>query len=195
MPFFVVTLNEIECVHLERVSFGLKNFDMVIINSDFTKPPVHVNSIDVKNLDALREYLDSCDICVTEGPVNLNWTQILSTIREDPYGFFAEGGWSFLSTDSDSEGADSDASASGSDFGDQVAESEVYDDDSSEEDEASDFDSDEDSEDGSASEGDDDSGEDWDEMERKAKRADDKRDTGRDSDDDDRGKKKGSKRR
>lgn len=198
MPFFVVTLSEIECVHLERVSFGLKNFDMVIINSDFSKPPVHVNSIDVKQLDALREYLDSCDICVTEGPVNLNWTQILSTIREDPYGFFAEGGWSFLSTDSDSEGGgDSDASASGSDFGDQVAESEVFDDESSEDDDASDFDSEEDSEDGSASEGDDESGEDWDEMERKAKRADDRRDTNRDSEDDDggRSKKKGGKRR
>lgn len=198
MPFFVVTLSEIECVHLERVSFGLKNFDMVIINSDFSKAPVHVNSVDVKNLDALKEYLDSCDISVTEGPVNLNWAQILSTIREDPYGFFSEGGWSFLSTDSDSEDeGGSDASASGSDFGEQVAESEVFDDESSEdEDEASDFDSDEDSDEGSGSEVDE-SGEDWDELERKAKKADDRRDNGRDSDDDDggRSKKKGEKRR
>lgn len=199
MPFFVVTLSEIECVHLERVSFGLKNFDMVIINDDFSKQPVHVNSIDVKNLDGLREYLDSCDISVTEGPVNLNWGQILSTIREDPYGFFAEGGWSFLSTDSDSEdGGDSDASASGSDFGDQVAESEVFDDDSSDDDgEGSDFgDSDGSSDEGSGSEAEDESGEDWDELEKKAKRADDRRDGGNDSDGDGgRSGKKGGKRR
>jgi len=199
-PFFVVTLSEIECVHLERVSFGLKNFDMVIINSDFTKPPVHVNSIDVKNLDGLKEYLDSCDIPVTEGPVNLNWGQILSTIREDPYGFFAEGGWSFLSTDSDSEdGGDSDGSASGSDFGDQVDAAEVFDDESSEDEEdGSDFgDSAEDSDDESGSEVDDDdeSGEDWDELERKAKRADDRRDGGDSDDDGGRSKKKGGKRR
>ncbi|MCO5574704.1 hypothetical protein L7F22_028494 [Adiantum nelumboides] len=184
-PFFVVTLSEIECVHLERVSFGLKNFDMVIINSDFSKPPIHINSIDVKNLDPIKEFLDSCDICVTEGPLNLNWGQILSTVREDPYLFFQEGGWSFLSGDSDSDSENgSDESASGSDFGDQVDSEEVFEDETSEDEDSSEFDSSDDSDDSDASGSDEDSGEDWDEMEKKAKRADDRRDRGVGSDDD-----------
>jgi hypothetical protein len=29
--------------------------------------------------------------------VNLNWPQIMKTVQEDPYEFFKEGGWSFLS--------------------------------------------------------------------------------------------------
>lgn len=33
-PPLVITLNEIEVVHLERVQFGLKNFDMVFVFSD-----------------------------------------------------------------------------------------------------------------------------------------------------------------
>ncbi|PWN36127.1 putative SPT16-general chromatin factor [Meira miltonrushii] len=189
-PFFVTTLSEIEIVHLERVSYGLKNFDMVIINSDFSQAPVHINSIDVKNLDAIKEYLDSCDICVSEGPVNLNWPQILTQIKQDPYGFFEDGGWSFLSTESDSEDNDEDASASGSDFGNEVGESDVFDDESSE-DEESDFD--EESDEGSGSDFDEDEseGEDWDELERKAKRADDKKRDDASSDEDRKGRKKG----
>lgn len=184
-------------MHLERVSYGLKNFDMVIINSDFSKPPMHVNSIDVKNLDPIKEYFDSCDICVSEGPVNLNWTQILNTIREDPYGFFEEGGWSFLSTESDSEdneGEDGEGEASGSDFGDQVDESDVYDEESTED--GSEFNSEEEDDSGSDFDEDEDSGEDWDELERKAKRADDKKRETYDSDEEaGHGKKKGGKRR
>jgi len=34
-PFFVVDLADIEAVHFERVSFGIKNFDMAIIYKDF----------------------------------------------------------------------------------------------------------------------------------------------------------------
>lgn len=194
-PFFVVALEEIEIVHLERVSYGLKNFDMVIINQDFSKPPMHVNSIDVKNLDPIKEYLDSCDICVTEGPVNLNWTQILNTIREDTYGFFEDGGWAFLSTDTDSEdngGSDDDREASGSDFGNEVDEEDVFDDESTDDEDGSEFGSEEDDESGSDFDEDEDSGEDWDELERKAKRADEKKHDGLDSDDGGgRGKKKG----
>jgi nucleosome binding factor SPN SPT16 subunit len=33
MPPLVITLNEVEVVHLERVQFGLKNFDMVRVKS------------------------------------------------------------------------------------------------------------------------------------------------------------------
>ncbi len=56
------------------------------------------------------------DIVFTEGPVNLNWTQIMKTINEDPAAFFQEGGWTFLQPESgdeaDSDGEESDFQAS-----------------------------------------------------------------------------------
>lgn len=33
--------------------------------------------------------------------MNLNWTQIMKTVNEDPAGFFADGGWNFLQPESD----------------------------------------------------------------------------------------------
>ena len=57
-PFTVVTLNEVEIVHLERVQFGLKNFDMVFILNDFKKAPIHINTIPMEHLDNVKEWLE-----------------------------------------------------------------------------------------------------------------------------------------
>lgn len=57
-PFTVITLSEIEVVHLERVQFGLRNFDMVFVFSDFKKAPVSINSIPVAHLDNVKEWLE-----------------------------------------------------------------------------------------------------------------------------------------
>ncbi|KAE8134083.1 FACT complex subunit spt16 [Aspergillus pseudotamarii] len=180
-PFLVITLNEIEIAHLERVQFGLKNFDLVFVFKDFHRPPVHVNTIPVESLEGVKDWLDSVDIAFTEGPLNLNWTTIMKTVVSDPYGFFADGGWSFLAAESDSEDGASDEEESAF----ELSESELAAADESSEDD-SEFDDDasaEASEDFSADE---DSGEDWDELERKAKKKD--RESG--LDDEERGKKR-----
>jgi nucleosome binding factor SPN SPT16 subunit len=57
-PFTVITLSEIEVVHLERVQFGLRNFDMVFVFNDFKKAPVAINSIPVAHLDNVKEWLE-----------------------------------------------------------------------------------------------------------------------------------------
>ncbi|GLI81931.1 FACT complex subunit spt16 [Penicillium ochrochloron] len=165
-PFMVITLNEIEIAHLERVQFGLKNFDLVFVFKDFHRAPVHVNTIPVEALEGVKDWLDSVDIAYTEGPLNLNWTTIMKTVVSDPYGFFADGGWSFLAAESDSEGSDEEEESA---F--ELSDSELAADESSEEDSEYDEDA---SADGSEEEfsGDDESGEDWDELEKKAKRQD-----------------------
>ena len=169
-PFLVVTLSDIEVVHLERVQFGLKNFDMVLVMRDFNKPPIHINTIPVENLDGVKDWLDSVDIPFSEGPLNLNWGQIMKTVTADPHAFFADGGWNFLSTDSDDEDAEEESEqesafemsdASVAELSGESSEDESdFDEDASAEDEGSDV-----------SEVDDD-GEDWDEMEKKAKKQD-----------------------
>ncbi|RMY45666.1 hypothetical protein D0864_15398, partial [Hortaea werneckii] len=165
-PFMVVTLTDIEVVHLERVQFGLKNFDMVIVFKDFTRPPAHINTIPVEALDGVKDWLDSVDIPFTEGPLNLNWATIMKTVIADPHTFFKDGGWSFLSTESDSE--DGSEEEEESEFG--VSEEDMGSDESSEEE--SDFDDDASAEASDEDVSEDDEGEDWDEMEKKAAKRD-----------------------
>lgn len=188
-PPTVITLSEVEIVHFERVQFGLKAFDMVFVLNDFKKNPIAINSIPVVHLDNVKEWLDSVDIPISEGPVNLSWPAIMKTINENPYEFYKEGGWEFLTGGGDS--GSEDESTEGSVFEDESDDFGASSDDS----EVSSDDYDED--DGSGSEGDftddDESGDDWDELERKAKKADEKRrDAGDDlSDDGRKSKKKG----
>ena len=166
-PFTVITLDEIEIAHLERVQFGLKNFDMVFVFKDFHRPPAHINTTPVESLEPVKDWLDSIDIPISEGPLNLNWATIMKTVTADPHQFFADGGWSFLANDSDESGQSEEEEESA--FEMEESELEVSD-ESSEED--SDFDENA-SDEASAEESmDDESGEDWDELEKKAKKKD-----------------------
>jgi nucleosome binding factor SPN SPT16 subunit len=165
------------------IQFGLKNFDMVFVFKDFHRSPVHINTIPVESLDRVKEWLDSVDVAYTEGPLNLNWAQIMKTITADPHEFFKGGGWDFLATGSDDEEASEESEESAFEMSDsELAASE------SESEDESEFD-----EDASADEGEEDSeleeeGEDWDEMEKKAKRQD--REGGLNEDDDKGGRKR-----
>ncbi|PYI04288.1 SPT16-domain-containing protein [Aspergillus sclerotiicarbonarius CBS 121057] len=180
-PFLVITLNEVEIAHLERVQFGLKNFDLVFVLKDFHRAPVHINTIPVESLEGVKDWLDSVDIAFTEGPLNLNWTTIMKTVVSDPYGFFADGGWSFLAAESDSEGGSDEDEESAF----ELSESELAAADESSEDD-SEFDDDASAEASDDFSADEDSGEDWDELELKAKKKD--RESG--LEDEDRGKKR-----
>jgi nucleosome binding factor SPN SPT16 subunit len=177
-PFTCLTLSEIEIVHLERVQFGLRNFDMVVVFKDYNRPPVHINTIPVESLDPVKDWLDSVDIPFSEGPLNLNWATIMKTVTSDPHAFFADGGWSFLSTETDDEGDGEEEEESAF----EVSESELaISDESSEE---SDFDenaSEEMSDEGSEDEFSE--GESWDELDKKAARKD--KEAAHDDDDDD----------
>ncbi|CAK9439914.1 uncharacterized protein LODBEIA_P40140 [Lodderomyces beijingensis] len=171
-PYLVVTLEEVEIAHLERVQFGLKNFDLVFVFKDFAKPVVHINTIPMELLEDVKTWLTDVDIPISEGQMNLNWAQIIKTVQADPYQFFLDGGWSFLtgageSDESDSEDQESEFEASDEDPQD---ESEVSEDDYASDEDGSDFSG---SGSGSGSEAEsEESGEDWDEMEKKAAKAD-----------------------
>lgn len=167
-PFMVITLEDIEVAHLERVQFGLKNFDLVFVFKDFGRPPYHINTIPVESLEDVKDFLDSSEIAYSEGPLNLNWPTIMKTVTADPHQFFVDGGWSFLQEDSDAEGG-SDEEEQESNF--EISESELEEaSESSEED--SDFDSNASADASDEDVSDEDEGEDWDELERKAKKRD-----------------------
>jgi nucleosome binding factor SPN SPT16 subunit len=181
-PFMVLTIDDIELAHLERVQFGLKNFDMVFVFKDFTRAPYHINTIPVEFLEQVKDFLDSSDIAFSEGPLNLNWPTIMKTVNNDPHHFFADGGWSFLQAESDDEGENESEEESAFEMDDDEL------DDASESEEESDFSGSNasDDDDGDAELDSDEEGEDWDELEKKAK----KRDREDAMQDDDRGGKK-----
>ncbi|KAF5117592.1 hypothetical protein DV454_001076 [Geotrichum candidum] len=165
-PFLVVTLQEIEVVHLERVQFGLRQFDMVIIYKDFNKPVTHINSIPTTQLDSVKDWLNEMDLPYFEGPLNLNWPMIMKTVTKDPHDFFfTQGGWSFL--DMESDGSGDEESEEESEF--KASDEDPSDEESSDYSEAgSDF---SEGSEGSGSD-EDESGDDWDELDAKAERQD-----------------------
>ncbi|CAL7935430.1 unnamed protein product [Xylocopa violacea] len=172
-PPFVITLEDVELVHFERVQFHLKNFDMIFVFKDYHRKVAILNAIPMNMLDHVKEWLNSCDIRYSEGVQSLNWTKIMKTITDDPEGFFDSGGWSFLDPESDAEN-------------DEVEDEEEEEDDAYE---PSDFDSEEESDDDSeyseASENSDseeeelgsseESGKDWSDLEREAAEEDKER--------------------
>jgi len=173
-PPFVITLEDIQLVHFERVQFQLKNFDMVFIFKDYSKKVMMVTAVPMTMLDHVKEWLNSVDIKYTEGVQSLNWGKIMKTIIDDPEGFFESGGWSFLDPNSGSEAEgdeDEDLDSEDEEFkmseDENVSEDDDSDDDYSSEDENA---SDEDFTDELGS--DESSGKDWSDLEREAEEDD-----------------------
>ncbi|KAL3231394.1 FACT complex subunit SPT16 [Nakaseomyces bracarensis] len=170
-PFLVVNLEEIEICILERVQFGLKNFDMVFVYKDLKKPVTHINTIPIESLDFLKQWLTDMDIPYAISTINLKWSTIMQSLQEDPHQFFLDGGWSFLNANSDEEGSDEEE--------EQISEYEASDEEPEDESAYSDEDDYSEEEDisdeGSGYSGEDseqEEGEDWDELEKKAAKAD-----------------------
>ncbi|KAF7311639.1 FACT complex subunit SPT16 [Mycena kentingensis (nom. inval.)] len=173
-PFLVVTLSEIEIASLERVQYNLKHFDLVFVMKDFTKAPLHINSIPSSSMDDVKSWLDSVDIPMAESQINYHWGPLMKTINEDPHGFFQGGGWAFLARpagvgsdrDEDSSDPESEFGADSEDMMDQEStdDESAYGDSGGSDESGSDF-----------GDGSDESGDDWDELERKALKSDQKR--------------------
>lgn len=116
MPFFVVSISEIEIINLERVGFGLKNFDMAIVFKDFTKDVVRVDAIPIQSIDTVKEWLSSMKIKYYESRMNIAWKPVLKKIIDDPDEFLEEGGWEFLNLERNSDESDDDEEEEESDF-------------------------------------------------------------------------------
>lgn len=112
-PFMVLTLEDVEIVYFEGVHNNMVNFDMVWVFKDFHRSTLQIRSIGAKSLEYIKNWLDMASIVFYQGSSNLNWENIMENIVQDTYGFFAGGGWSFLSKECDDrdEMDDDDASS------------------------------------------------------------------------------------
>lgn len=178
-PFFVIDLDEVDHVHFERVTYMSKAFDVVLVNKDFSKQPWQIAMVPNGDKDAIQEWLTDMELTYTEGPMNLNWKQIMATVKDDNRFYMnteedevteKEAGWEFLRMFGRDDDDDNDEDEDDSAFSGEKVESAA-----SEESEEEDFDSlDEDDDDFDGDEDLEEQGLDWDEMEAEAA-ADDRR--------------------
>jgi nucleosome binding factor SPN SPT16 subunit len=124
-PFFVLDVNEIEIVCFERVFFGIKNFDCVIIFKDFTTFK-RIDSIPIEYLEELKSYFDSIDVMYSESAMPLKWKDVLQSMRENFEDNLEAGVWKDILEDADDEeeGEDSEDVDPEADYGAENGESE-----------------------------------------------------------------------
>ena len=174
-PFFVLSLETVEVASFERVMFGLRQFDLVLVLKDYSKNPVTINSIPVEALETLQEWLTKSNVLFYLNPQPYNWSMIMNEVRGKTLKqFVSEGGWSFLAPEENAnaeEGAESEGESE--EFAPEQSESESdFDDDDDDDADGGgddDDDDDDDEEDGSEEEE-----ADWDELEKEAERKDKK---------------------
>lgn len=190
-PFFVLTLNEIENAHFERVKHGSRYFDIIFVLKDYSKPVVPVNSVQIDKLDMIKDWLIKVEIPYFISPTTYAWHKLMQAIISDkswdpwgPNGWIAgdtelnreededaemdqEGNEEYAPSDSDSDvGAEDDHSEGSEDRFELEDEGEAPDEEEEEEEEEA---------------------KDWDELESEAKEFDKKKNYSDNEDSDDGG--------
>eukprot|EP00484_Ammonia_sp_Unknown_P023047 CAMPEP_0197039880 /NCGR_PEP_ID=MMETSP1384-20130603/16638_1 /TAXON_ID=29189 /ORGANISM="Ammonia sp." /LENGTH=1132 /DNA_ID=CAMNT_0042470547 /DNA_START=51 /DNA_END=3449 /DNA_ORIENTATION=- len=187
-PAFVIDMRDVEIAHFERVSYSLRNFDLVFVFKDFTQEPHRITTIPREYLDTLQDFLNWKNVLYSTGKINLDWKTLMGKIRTNLEGFINSGGWDFLLQQDDGYTNNHNRSSPNGDDDDDVAmkgppsedeyvpdDSDAYsDEDFSDDDDDDDYESDEYSDEdddlNAAYEDDDDDEEglDWDELDRRA---------------------------
>ncbi len=78
-PPMCMSLSDVDVAVFERIRFSLKSFDLVFVFKDMKKF-VTITSIPSKSLDAVKQWLNSCDIVFFEKAINHVWKKILPQI-------------------------------------------------------------------------------------------------------------------
>lgn len=107
-PFLVVTLSEIEIVNFERVVYGVKTSDLVIVMRDKKRPPFSVLSVDIACISDLKDFFDSKGVIFLETKVNIQWSNLIKTIMMDPLSFYENNAWyDLINPDAEDEESES----------------------------------------------------------------------------------------
>ena len=54
----MITLDDVETVHFERVSFQLKNFDIVFVFKNYARKTDMIQQVPMDSLDSIKEWLE-----------------------------------------------------------------------------------------------------------------------------------------
>jgi nucleosome binding factor SPN SPT16 subunit len=71
---------------------------MAILYKDFTTFR-RINSIHIERLEDLKTFFDEIGVIYSEGQATLNWSNVLTEIRDNFEDWLDDGGWNFLIED------------------------------------------------------------------------------------------------
>lgn len=89
-PPFVLTLEDIDHVHFERVTYATKNFDATFIFKNFMLPPKTITAIDMKYMDVIQDWLNLVEITYTLGARSMNWSDTMAAVRDSGEFFYLD---------------------------------------------------------------------------------------------------------
>ena len=75
-PFFILTVNEVEICCFERIIPGIKSFDLVFVFKNYERPVLRVESIDMKDLEEVKNLLDRVIILNIYDQMNLLFFEV-----------------------------------------------------------------------------------------------------------------------
>ncbi|CAD8117267.1 unnamed protein product [Paramecium sonneborni] len=131
-PFFILTLSEVEICCFERIIPGIKSFDLVFVFKNYDKQVLRIESIDIKDQEGVKNWLDRMNLLFFEVAQNLVWKNVLAQIQKDIPGFVQDGGWTnILAESEEEEGEDDDPEAGDSEFSPEQSGDDGDDDDDS----------------------------------------------------------------
>jgi nucleosome binding factor SPN SPT16 subunit len=113
---------------------------MAILYKDFTTFR-RINSIHIERLEDLKTFFDEIGVIYSEGQATLNWSNVLTEIRDNFEDWLDDGGWNFLIEDIEEggegvegeSGEDDLSDGSNASYGSDEDESDFSDEDSSDE--------------------------------------------------------------
>jgi len=76
-----------------------------LIDKDFVQSK-RISSIPIEFQDILKAFFDEIGVIYSEGPVNMNWNNVMQEIRNNFDDWLEDGGWEFLVKDPESENDD-----------------------------------------------------------------------------------------
>ena len=79
-PSFLVSLSEVDHVHLERVTYGNKNFDLTFIFKNLDLTPRTITAVDMRYKEGIEDWLTISNISYTEGKMNIKWDDVIKKV-------------------------------------------------------------------------------------------------------------------
>ena len=108
---------------------------MAFIFKDLSRPIKRITAIPMENLDMLKTWADENDIFFGEGLYNMNWPNVMNSIKTHPDNFVKDGCWNFLADNMSEEEEEEEGENPDPEYEEEEIESSEsdYDDDEEEE--------------------------------------------------------------
>eukprot|EP00971_Amphidinium_carterae_P292141 5799413-Amphidinium_carterae.1 len=109
-PPFVMDMQQVDIVCIERCLATLREFDIVFVLKDYNKMPVRITTIPQDRMGVIKRWLSDLKITWYGSAFNMQWQKVMKEVNSNLAEFAQSGGWeNWLGQNEDDNLADSDA--------------------------------------------------------------------------------------